>query len=255
MGRHPQHSRAARGGGAGGHDPRRRRDLSRDAPRHRVRAGRVDPREGQGRAGRGVAADRPAGAPWPGARRGRPPAAGQPPRGARPVARAPRRRSQQPRAAARDDRRRAGDREEPARLRALPAHRGAGRPHQLPPGSLAPVSRGRLVLGPRRDRQGPSRHARDRRGGGGREQAPCGRARPRPEHCRGEPNREPPALARRDRRRRDHRRRSARGGVRRVAAFPRGDRSAAPARPRLRGRPLGRRRAPRLHRAPRRVGP
>ena len=50
LGRHPQHRRAPGGGGDAGHHPRRRRDLPRDAPRHRVRAGRAHPRQGQGRA-------------------------------------------------------------------------------------------------------------------------------------------------------------------------------------------------------------
>ena len=57
-------------------------------------------------------------------------------------------------------------------------------------------------------------------------------------------------LARRARRRR----RPARGGLRRLAALPRGARRAQPARARLRGPPLGRRRAARLRRLPRRLG-
>ena len=164
LGRHPQHGRAAGGRGAAGHHPRRRRDLPGDASRHRVRAGRAHQCEGQGRARARMAADRSACTQWASASE-RPHASrwSAVARSWRSAARHPRRRPQQSRAAARDDRRRARDRQEPPRLRALPPHRRDGGPHQLPPRPLAALPRGRLLLGARRDRQGPGRHARDRR--------------------------------------------------------------------------------------------
>ena len=80
-------------------------------------------------------------------------------------------------------------------------------------------------------------------------------ARPRPEHGRCQPHRRTPAIARRARGRGAGERGPARRSLRRMAPFPRGARAPALARPRLRGPPVGRRRAARLHRAPRRLGP
>ena len=68
---------------------------------------------------------------------------------------------------ARHARRRARDRQEPSRRRAVPDHRGRSRPHHLAPGPLAPLRRARELLGARRDRQGPCRDPRVRRHGDG----------------------------------------------------------------------------------------
>ena len=126
------------------------------------------------------------------------------------------------RAAARDDRRRPGDRQEPPRLRALPRPPRRARAHDLAPGPLPPVRRGRLVLGARGDRQGASRNPRHRRRSGGRCQAqPGGRGRPR-RGARGRVGRAQPAPARRPRRGVRARCRPPRRGVLRLAPLLRG---------------------------------
>ena len=124
----------------------------------------------------------------------------------------------------------------------------------MAPGPLAPVRRGCLLLGARRDRQGAGGHPRHRRRGGGLRQAqPGGRGR----HCRGargRVGRAQPPPARRARGRVRARRRPPRRGVLRLAALLRGDGRDATAGARLRGPPLRRRRAARLRRLPRRLG-
>ena len=78
--------------------------------------------------------------------------------------------------------------------------------------------------------------------------------RPRRGRGRARLDRRPRAPTRRARRRRRRRRRPALRDALRLAAAARGARRAASARPRLRGPPLGRRRAAGLRRLPRRVG-
>ena len=152
--------------------------------------------------------------------------------------------------AARHGRRRARRREEPPR-RGSSASEIDRRPDlvALAPGTLPALRRGHHVLGARRDREGPGRHPRvgrpptrraaklgatvaelvadeSERAWFGSRLAPLVGARTR------SPRRRP------------------RGGVHRLAAVPRGARRAAADRPRVRGSPLGRRRAARLPRAP-----
>ena len=153
---------------------------------------------------------------------------------------------------ARHPRRRAGDRQEPARLRALPGGRARPGARLLASGPLAALRRGRQLLGARGDGQGARRHPRDRRRGGGRAEAPRDRRGDRACRRRRVDDRAPPPAGGH----RGHGRpeRQPGRGVRRLAGLPRGDRRPGPARPRLRGSPLGGRRAARLRRPPRRLG-
>ena len=125
----------------------------------------------------------------------------------------------------------------------------------LAAGPLAPVRRGRHLLGARRDREGAGGHPRDatradaaeaklaatvddaRRRRGRARAGSSGHLRPLVGLSGG-----------------DERRRPRERGVRRLAALPRGARRAAAARARLRGPALGRRRPARLRRPPRRLG-
>ena len=73
---------------------------------------------------------------------------------------------------ARDARRRAGNRQEPPRLRALSDGRARPRAHLLAPGPVAALRRGHQLLGAGRDGQGARRHPRDGHEGRGRAEAP-----------------------------------------------------------------------------------
>ena len=121
-------------------------------------------------------------------------------------------------------------------------------------GRSLPVRRGPELLGARRDREGAGGNPRDGRGRRGRGKLDVAARRPRRGRGRARLDRRPRAPARRARRSRRRRRRPALGGALRLAAAARGARRAPSARPRLRGPPLGRRRAARLRRLPRRVG-
>ena len=163
-------------------------------------------------------------------------------------------RARRARAAARHAGRRPRDRQEPARLRAL---RGASsRSRELiywRQGAACPTARAH-VLGARRDGQGAGRHPRDGRRGRRRRRS-CASAVDDLVDAR---------RARLGRSRTCGRssgwlgdaeaRATARGGIRRLAPLLRGARGAAPARARLRGPALGRRRPARLRRPPRRLG-
>ena len=234
-------------------DPRRRADLPRDGARRRVPRARAGDGEGQARAdarlGGGPAS-------LGGRRRrapARPRAARRAGRRARPARARVRARDPQPRAAARDARRGARDRQEQAPVRALPARSTRARRSCSGVKAVrcrtARASRsGRSARWSRRKRASstptrpPTRGQAVERGRGGRR------------HGRGSLGRAAPAPARRPGRRGRSRRLRAGGGVRSLAPLSRGDRRAAPARARVRGSPLGGRRAARLRRRARRVG-
>ena len=177
VGRHPQHGRAARGGRAAGHDPRRRRDVPRDAPRHRVRHGtsRSMPRARPSRS----AVWQPIAprARGPGARRGRAAsrssAAAQSSRSCSAILDGVRG-SRAPQLVTIIGEPGIGK----SRLvfELFRRHRRDAGPHHLPARPLAALSRGRVVLGPRRDRQGARSACSRPTGRGGRGQAARGRS-------------------------------------------------------------------------------
>ncbi len=168
-----------------------------------------------------------------------------------PARRRPRARAHGAVGAARDSRRRPGDREEPPGRGAVPDHGSRPRPDLLAPGPLPPLRRARELLGARRDRESARRDPRV-----GRRSDSRGEARGDGRGSRGRREgagvaRAPHAPPRRARGRRAHR---TGRGVRCLAAPARGGSGATAADPRVRGSPLGRRRAPRLRRPPRRLG-
>ena len=159
-------------------------------------------------------------------------------------------------AAARDARRRAGDREEPPALRAVVgARQGLDRDSLLAPGTLAPLRRGRQLLGARRDGEGAGGHPRV-----GRVRRRRGEAAHRRRRAVVDDEVEAlvgpgaPAAAGRSRRTAPGRGRPPPRGLRSLAPVLRVAGRAAPARARLRGPALGRRRPARLRRPPRRLG-
>ena len=159
------------------------------------------------------------------------------------------------RAAARDARRRARDRQESPRVRALPRRPGRARAHHLASGPLTPVRRGRVRSGrsPRssRRRRASSTPMTKR----GCSPSSAGRSRDvLAEQTRGRMGRAQPSPARGARRGVRARCRPPRRGVLGVAPLLRGDGGVATARARLRRSPLRRRRSARLRRLPRRLG-
>ena len=151
-------------------------------------------------------------------------------------------------------RRRAGDRKEPPRLRALADRRGRPRAHHLAAGSLSRLRRRNHALGARRDRQGAGRNPR---AGSARAEAARRSVAPsrsssttRPMAAGSSRISSPSSASQRER----ARRRPAQRGVLRLAALLRGDGRSAAARPRRRGPPLGRRKPARLRRRARRLG-
>ena len=147
------------------------------------------------------------------------------------------------------------DRQEPARLRALPDDRDRrARARVLATWPFAPVWRRRDLLGTSRDGQSTGGDPRIRqRRAGWREAPSVGRATRR-RSGRRRLDRAQRTPARRARDRRCVGRRPARRVVCRLAALARGHRRRATARPRLRGSALGGRRAPRLRGLPGRMG-
>ena len=174
-------------------------------------------------------------------------AAGRPRTGARDRRRRARARPRGAGAATRHARRRPGDRQVPAGRGALPRRRRGLRADPVAPGTVVAVRGRHRLLGARRDGEGAGGDPRvGLRRRSGCEARSCGA---RPADGSGGLDRGAPAPARRARRR------AARGppsrGVRGLAGVLRGPGGAGPARARVRGHPVGGRRAPRLRRSPR----
>ncbi len=254
LGRRREHGLAPAVGRADERDPRGRDDLPRDCARDRVPRGGTGAGEGKGGAGSGLGSRRAALALRRRRRAARRRRADRPLRGARPAHRRARPGPAGARVPARHPRRRPRDRQVAARLRAFTRRgRGSGA-HLLAAGTFAPVRRGRHLLGAERDGQGTCRDPRVGRCRGSRREA-AGRGRGgdlrRGRRGLGDGA---PAAARRACRRGGGRRRPPGRDLRRLAEVLRGARRARPARPGLRGPPVGGRRPARLRRPPGGVG-